>query len=442
MPPQEHTRVVYRGNRSRRLYLPEFLISWLSPVLRRIDGAGERSQGLAMQGYFDHNATTPMVPAAQEAWREMTERFWHNPSGLYREGAAARQRLEDCREWVADRLGCEADRMVFLSGATEANNALVAWAADGGLPGIAASALEHPCLLEPAGHHFGERLRDIPIHADGTIDLAALGEDLREHRPGLVALMAANNETGVIQPWREAAGLCREAGVLFHCDAAQWIGKLPSSDLGICDFLTGSAHKFGGPKGVGFLKIPAQGRPFRWLRGGPQEEQRRAGTENLPGVAAMVAAWEAREESLATFASDRERDRKTFERRIQEKIPGVRIMAPDTPRLWNTVMAIVPPPSNVKWLSRLSSLGFAVSTGSACSRGAGASAVLQAMGVEDAELGQALRFSGGWETTGADWLALADALETVFAGRHDRLPGRSVPKSGAGFPGERVTEIS
>ncbi len=366
-----------------------------------------------MQGYFDYNATTPLHPAARAAWLETADQCWENPSSLYRRAGAARQKLEDCREAVADRLGCAAEDIIFLSGATEANNSVMAHAAGGGA--VAISAIEHPSVREPAAHAFREGLLEIPVSAAGVLDLKAL-EKLLENNPlGLVSVMAANNETGVLQPWEEALALCRRHGVRFHCDAAQWIGKKPVSGLGACDFLTGSAHKFGGPKGVGFLKVPEGGRPFRSLRGGPQEERRRAGTENLPGICAMLAAWEALETGLAEKEHAWLEGRRGFEEEILRLLPGVQLVAPRSPRLWNTVLLTVPPPGNLKWLTRLSALGFSVSTGSACSRGAGASEVLRAMGLAESESGQVLRLSGGWDTTREDWLALAQAFVTVAA---------------------------
>ena len=386
-----------------------------------------------MKGFFDHNATTPLHPAARAAWLETADRFWHNPSSLYREAGAARQRLEDCREMIADRLGCGAEEIIFLSGATEANNAVVAHAAASGFRSIAISAIEHPCVREPAEHCFRDSLTEIPVTRGGVLDLESLEEILITHRPGLVAVMAANNETGVLQPWQDALALCRRHGALLHCDAAQWIGKLPSAGLGACDFLTGSAHKFGGPKGIGFLKVPEGGRPFRSLRGGPQEERRRAGTENLPAVAAMLAAWDAVESGLTALAGERISARQGFEVQIRAVLPGVMLIAEFSPRLWNTVLLTVPPPVNVKWLTRLSAAGFAVSTGSACSRGAGASDVLRAMGLPDDQSGQVLRLTGGWDTTAEDWQALARAFGEVAAANQR---GASAPRES--FPAPRL----
>ncbi len=375
-----------------------------------------------MNRYFDHNATSPLHPAARAAWLDAQDHHWHNPSSLYREAGAARHLLESCREAVADRLGCAAADILFLSGATEANNAVLAHAAAANLPHIALSAAEHPCVSDPAQHLFPGRLSLIPLSPHGLADLAALEEILATQRPALVALMAANNETGTLQPWREALDLCRRHRALFLCDAAQWIGKMPSHGLGACDFVTGSAHKFGGPKGIGFLKVPDSGRPFRWLRGGPQEARRRAGTENLPAIAALLAAWEAVESSATDLLPARLQARQAFEDRLRTLLPEATLLAAEAPRLWNTVLLALPPPLNVKWLARLSACGFAVSTGSACSQGAGASDVLLAMGLSGPILGQVLRLSAGWDTTPADWLALADALASVHAGMAQRPP--------------------
>lgn len=390
-----------------------------------------------MRGFFDCNATTPLHPAARTAWLEASDRFWHNPSGLYREAAAAKHALEDAREQVADWLDCGAEEIVFLSGATEANNAVMRhWASgpqSGSLtesphPVVAVSALEHPSVTEPAAKEFPpDRLRVIPSGPDGVMEWEALRSMLQNDRPWGVSVMAANNETGVLQPWPRIRELCQESGAAFHCDAAQWIGKKPAAGLGRCDFVTGSAHKFGGPKGIGFLKTPTGGRPLRWLRGGPQEERRRAGTENVPAVLAMVAAWSAAEKDLAEREPSRVEARNTFESRLQALLPEVEMIAANSPRLWNTSLIVVPPPSNLKWLARLSTRGFQVSTGSACSQGGGASEVLRAMGVPEGKLSQVLRLSGGWETTPEDWLALADAIAEVAGGMDGRPSELSGP---------------
>src|SRR5204863_10174691 len=157
---------------------------------------------------------------------------------------------------------------------------------------------EHPCVVEPAQHCFGSRIRAIPVSRDGVVDLEWLSKNLKRTRPGLVAVMAANNVTGVLQPWRQVAELCRKLEVPYLCDAVQWLGEEPARGLGECDFVSGCAHKVGGPRGIGFLKCPGQGRVESLLYGGPQEEGRRAGTENVAGALALTAALEAREAML------------------------------------------------------------------------------------------------------------------------------------------------
>jgi cysteine desulfurase len=374
-----------------------------------------------MNPYFDHNATTPLCPAAREAWLEAAERHWHNPSGLYREAGAAKRRLEEAREELAERLGCEPARVVFTGGATEGNQSVMREAAARTPAGrVLLSAVEHPSVREPALREFGAaRCSEIPQAETGAADAAWLAEALRD--PGavaLVSLMAANNETGVRQPWREAAAICREAGVWFHTDAAQWIGKLPAGGLGEhCDLVTGCAHKFGGPKGTGFLVIPEEAEDsFRSQVGGPQESGHRAGTEDLPGILAMMAALREKpddhlEQNEARWLAARRR----FETDLAARLPGVRIVGEGADRLWNTSMLIVPgADSNLKWLTRLSARGFAVSTGSACSAGRGApSRVMAAMGLGFEDMGRVIRVSAGWETAESDWDALADAFVEV-----------------------------
>jgi cysteine desulfurase len=231
--------------------------------------------------------------------------------------------------------------------------------------------------------------------------------------------MAANNETGVLQPWREALAICRQYEVSFLCDAAQWIGKLPAQGLGGCDFVTGAAHKFGGPKGVGFLKCPAQGRVEPLLRGGPQEEGRRAGTENVAGILAMLAAFEVREAALSALEEkQRVAWRDGFEKHLLQALPGSEIVGAGHPRLWNTVSALMPKAAGQqRWVVKLDKLGFAVSTGSACSSGKEEpSHVLAAMGCPPSAAGRVLRFSSGWETTEVDWNALLEGLQSVGRG--------------------------
>jgi cysteine desulfurase len=371
--------------------------------------------------YFDHNATTPLLPAARAAWLTASDQLVGNPSSPHRLGGRADAALTAAREQLAGFLGCDPLDLVWTSGATESNNMALHHAART-LPArteIWVSAIEHPCVLDAARHLFDKRLQFIPVTRDGVVDLRWMKGKLKRARPGLVAVMAANNETGVLQPWAEALDICRSAGVPMLCDAAQWLGKLPAQGLGTADFVSGCAHKFGGPKGVGFLKCPARGRIEPLLLGGKQEEGRRAGTENVAGVVAMLAALADREALLAQGAHRvRARWRAGFEKQLAQRLPGVEILGAGQERLWNTVSALMPEADcRQRWVVKLDKAGFAVSTGSACASGREEpSHVLAAMGRTNAEAGRVLRFSSGWETAESDWRALAEGVVAVERG--------------------------
>ena len=242
--------------------------------------------------YFDYNATAPVMREAREAWLEATEKIGGNPSSMHQFGARAARAMTDAREKLAAFLGCHPLDIVWTSGATEANNTVLhhfAHTLDAKRE-VWVSAIEHPCVMESAQHYFGKRARLIPVTRDGVIDLDWLTAELADTRPGLVGVMAANNETGVIQPWREVMAICRQYEVPFFCDAVQWLGKMPAKGLGECDYLSGAAHKFGGPRGIGFLKVPHRSHVTPLLLGGQQEGGRRAGTENVATMVAMLAA--------------------------------------------------------------------------------------------------------------------------------------------------------
>ena len=369
--------------------------------------------------YFDHNATTPLLPAARAAWLAASDKFMGNPSSPHRAGARADAAIGSARAQLAGYLGCEADEIFWTSGATESNNTVLhhfAEAANSDAE-VWVSAIEHPCVIESTGHFFSKRRRLLPVSRDGTLELGELESALKKARPALVAVMAVNNETGVLQPWREALALCQARGVPFFCDAAQWLGKLPGAGLGACDFVSGCAHKFGGPKGVGFLKCPGKVPLRPLLLGGHQEAGRRAGTENVPGILSMLAALEAREIALKS-GEDRPRQewRRHFEERLRNRLPETVVIGAGAERLWNTVCALMPSVDcRSRWVVKLDKAGYAVSTGSACAAGREEpSRVLAAMGCAPAEAARALRFSSGWETTEDDWSSLADGLTRVY----------------------------
>jgi len=372
--------------------------------------------------YFDHNATSPVMREAREAWLAATENISGNPSSPHQVGSRANLALREAREQLAHFLGCHPGDIIWTSGATEANNTVMHHFAKilDAKSEVWISAIEHPCVHESSKYYFGKRAKLIPVTHDGVIDLDWLTAELADARPGLVGVMAANNETGVIQPWRELRSICQSYDVPFFTDAVQWLGKMPAKDLGHCDFVTGAAHKFGGPRGIGFLKVPHKSRITPLLVGGKQEQGVRAGTENVATILAMMAALEAREKQIARGEHKvRGVWRDNFEKAFLKALPGAAIVGANSPRLWNTVSALMPDGAQLRWLTKLDKAGFAVSTGSACTTGKEEpSHVLAAMHLKAAEAHRVLRFSGGWETTESDWDALAKGLVKIHEELH------------------------
>ncbi len=382
--------------------------------------------------YFDYNATAPLLPEAREAWLAALEAHWHNPDSPHGPAARAHARLEEARARLAEILGCGPDALVFTSGATEANNAVLADAAAHALPQqrVLVSAIEHPCVLEPARQRFGkDRCTLLPAQANGGAALDALQQKLARGDLALVALMAANNETGVIQPWEEAIELCRSQGVGLLIDAAQWLGKRAAAGLCAADFVTASAHKFGGPLGVGFVKVPEGRSDFAGLRGGDQEKARRAGTSNYPAIAGMVAALEAMERRIPRETPVWLEAREAFEARVLAGIPEARVIGAEAERLPGTVSLQLPFADNLRWVRLLDKRGFALSTGSACATAKdGPSHVLAAMGLDAEAARRVVRVSGGPDTSAQDWQALAQALiETAGELRHSQSTDAARP---------------
>ena len=344
--------------------------------------------------YLDHNASAPLRPEAAEAMTAAMA-LRGNPSSIHGEGRAMRAAVERARADVAVLAGCDAASVVFTSGATEAN-AMAMKAASGP---IAASGIEHPSILENIGD-----LRTIACLPEGCIDLAAL-EALLGENPDIatVALMAANNETGAVQPVAEAAGLCRAAGAELHVDAVQYAGKAGLSDIWAhCDSMSVTAHKIGGPTGAGALIVKDPGAWPALIAGGGQEQRVRAGTENVPGIAGFGAA--ARAAACEADGWEEVRDRRDrLEAAMRERVPGLLIVGGAVPRLPNTLCAAVPGVPSSLVTMRLDLAGIAISAGSACSSGkVAASPVLTAMGIE-AEIAQsAIRVSQGPYTTERD----------------------------------------
>ena len=366
---------------------------------------------VSLSRYFDHNVTSPLRGAARQAWEDSSDRAWSNPSSPHAGGVRCRALLEDLRGHIASVMGGIPRRWAFTSGATEANNTIFAYFRQrlGSRGKVAISSVEHPSVTEAAKAWFGENVVELPVDREGKLLLDALSETLHEVKPDLVSVMAANNETGVVQPWAEVRAFCREARVPFHCDATQWIGRMPCEKLGSCDFLSGSFHKLGGPKGVGFLQTSEE-EAASFLFGGEQENGMRAGTENVPAIHSSSVALEEASMKLVDGAI---RDR--FEDLLEQLVPGVQILGKGVERLPPLSTFLLPNFENLRWVNRLDRLGFAVSTGSACATGhEGSSHVLAAMGRGADEARRVIRVSGGWTNASEDWDALANAFGTVF----------------------------
>ena len=368
--------------------------------------------------YLDYNATAPLRPAVVEAMAEALGRVG-NPSSVHHAGRAARRALEQARAAVAALVGAAPEAVVFTSGGTEANNQAVGSA---GGPSLI-SAIEHDSVLVAAP----DAVR-LPVDGAGRVDLVQLEERLAALRPALVSVMLANNETGVIQPVAEIARLARRSGARVHCDAVQAAGKLPIElgALGV-DLLSLSAHKLGGPQGVGALILGEDVRPAALLRGGGQERRLRPGTENLPGIVGFACAAElalADHELAPRVAALRDR----LEAEIQALVPAAPVYGREAPRLPNTSCLGMPGVSNQTQLMAFDLEGIAVSTGSACSSGkVGPSHVLAAMGVPQEAAASAIRISLGWASSEED----VDRLIAVWAELYARTHGETAPAGAA-----------
>lgn len=360
--------------------------------------------------YLDYNATAPVRPAAAAAVAEVLA-LTGNASSVHGFGRRARARVEDAREAVAELAGARPEQVVFTSGGTEANNQALAWVA-GGRTQVAAgrrilvSAGEHDSILRAAP----EAVR-VPLDPVGIVDLPALGVLLAGNpAPTLVSVMLANNETGVIQPVAEVARMARAAGALVHCDAVQAAGKIPLdfADLGV-DLMSLSAHKLGGPQGVGALVVGEESGLEPLLRGGGQERRRRAGTENVIGIAGFAAAAREAARDLADFAGlVRWRDR--LEAGVRALAPAARLFGAGAPRLVNTACFALPGLGAETQVMALDLAGVAVSAGAACSSGkVQPSHVLRAMGADEETADCAIRVSLGWASEAADVEAFLEA---------------------------------
>nr|WP_049961873.1 cysteine desulfurase family protein [Methylobacterium sp. B34] len=340
---------------------------------------------------MDHNATTPLRPEVRAAMGQAMD-LVGNPSSVHAFGRSTRRAVEEARAAVAALVGVKPAQVLFTGSGTEANNFALR-----GFPGrrVLTSAIEHESVLAACrdAARFG-------VNRDGMVDLDELKRRLGGPASALVSLMLVNNETGVIQPVADAARIAHAHGALIHCDAVQAAGRLPLSlrDLGV-DLMTLSAHKLGGPTGVGALILAEGLEPEALIRGGGQERRKRAGTENLLGIVGFGAAARLALDGLAEAmeAANLASLRNRLEREALAAMPRARVMGAGAPRVANTSCLMLPGLPGETQVMTLDLAGVAVSAGSACSSGkVKPSHVLAAMGEDDGCAASAIRISLGW----------------------------------------------
>jgi cysteine desulfurase len=372
--------------------------------------------------YFDHAATTPLSPIAREAMEPYFAETFGNASSPYAVSRAARMALENARAQVAALIGAHADEIAFTSGGTESDNWALLGVALAQLQNIETknhvliSSVEHHAVLEAGStlRELGFEVEEIPADENGAIAPHAV-ENLLRPETFLVSVMAVNNEVGTIQPIEEIGALCRKAGVLLHTDAVQAAGKIKVDvEKWNCDLLTLSAHKIGGPKGAGALFIRRNTAMKSLLRGGGQERERRAGTENVPAIAGFGAAAKIAGDNLEANANHLRELRSDLEIGLQN-IAGAQINGAGFSR--------APHITNVSFENqRAESLalnfdlqGFAVGTGSACASGAiEPSHVLRAMGLDEETSRASLRISLGANNTHAEVQEFLEVLKKLI----------------------------
>lgn len=368
--------------------------------------------------YLDYNASGLVRPQALAAATEALADNG-NPSAVHAAGRRQRARIESARAEVAALVGADPQSIIFSSGGTESNSQAMNSAIKAGFDRLIIGATEHPCVAEAAAMS-GCEVVVVPVDGRGVVSLEAIEAALKAGGKAWVSIHHANNESGVIQPIAEIAALVRAHDGWLHVDAVQSAGKIPArtGDLG-CDTLTLSAHKLGGPQGVGCLVSGPRATVYKTLFGAGQERGLRAGTENGPGLAGFGAAA-----AVSRAELDAGQDHSTWRDAAAERLKaqGCVVAGDGTDRLPNTLFVATPGWSSMAQLIALDLMGVMVSGGSACSSGkAKPSTALVAMGLDDLAT-SAIRVSGGWGTTEADWVRFADVWEEAFLKHRARHP--------------------
>lgn len=358
--------------------------------------------------YLDYAATTPTHPDVSKAMRPYLRDFFGNPSSMHSAGQESRIAVEDARDKVASLIGASSEEIVFTSGGTEADNFALkgmAYAKDGGRNHIITSAIEHHAVSETCRflEQLGFMVTHLPVDSRGLLDPQDVRRAITD-KTLLISVMHANNEVGTIEPIAEIGKIAKEAGISFHTDAVQTAGHIPVKvdDLHV-DLLAMSAHKLGGPKGIGALYIRKRTRIVSFVHGGEQERGRRASTENVPGIVGFGKAAE-----IAQRESDREANRlvslrERLTKGLLDRIDGTHLNGHPSQRLPNNINISVDGVEGEHLLLLLNALGICISTGSACSSGsAEPSHVLLALGVPPEQARGSIRLTLGRETAERD----------------------------------------
>jgi len=378
--------------------------------------------------YLDYNATTPLCDPAREAMLPYFSQHFGNPSSIHAAGRNARAAVDNARDKIAALLHAKSNEIIFTSGGTESCNLAVLGLARCGMERgghVISNKTEHHAVLHSVEHlekHEHFEVTWLDTSNDGMVDLDQLAKSIRPETR-LVSIMTANNETGVIQPMNEISKICSERGVLLHSDMVQSFGKIDidPAGAGLVDAASLAAHKFCGPKGVGFLFLRSGLSLQPVLFGGAHENQRRPGTENVPAIAGMAAAAEF---ALANRQTEQDRQSKLRDelwKHIAQNVPEAKLNGEDAPRLANTLNVSLLGLDSEMLLIALDLKGVCASSGSACMVGSvSASHVLLAMGLPVERARSAVRFSLGKQTT-ADEI---DAAGKVVAEIVERLSKR------------------
>ncbi|MBW2309891.1 MAG: cysteine desulfurase [Deltaproteobacteria bacterium] len=380
--------------------------------------------------YMDNNATTPLHPEVKETMIDAMELFG-NPSSLHSFGRLARQFVEEAREKVASFIGASPEELMFVGSGSEANNTVLNALTyqrqqceyrQHKLNEIITTTIEHPCVLETSKclQERGVTVSYLAVDKHGKIDLEQL-KDLITERTGLVSVMMANNEIGTIQDIAAIADIVHEHGALFHSDAVQAVGKIPVDveKLGV-DFLTLSAHKIYGPKGIGALYVRKQAPFCPLIRGGHQERGRRAGTENTLGIVGFGKAVEMRTLEMAQEEERLLELKAALRRGIEERIPDVRFVGHPMDCLPGTLNVSFDGAEGEAIILYLDLEGIAVSTGSACATGSlDPSHVILATGLPAECAHSSIRISMGRENTMEDVIYVIEKLPRVISKLRD-----------------------